>query len=116
MSISPEDSSENGAGPVSSALAPRLCTASAHLVLLLACLAAALAFAQPQPPGGAPPGSPVNPVDPTDTEVAEQEIEEIIVTDTAGGGDPTEMTPRTQRLLDVAGAANDPLQAIYALP
>lgn len=29
---------------------------------------------------------------------------------------PTEMTQETERLLSVAGAANDPLQAIYALP
>lgn len=43
------------------------------------------------------------------------DLEEVLVTGKRIAA-ASEMTPETERLLDVAGAANDPLQAIYALP
>ncbi|MEY4589824.1 MAG: hypothetical protein RL497_1900 [Pseudomonadota bacterium] len=42
-------------------------------------------------------------------------IEEVLVIGKKTAA-PTEIAPETQKLLSVAGAANDPLQAIYALP
>ncbi|AQQ68011.1 hypothetical protein Mag101_10460 [Microbulbifer agarilyticus] len=44
------------------------------------------------------------------------ELEEVVVTETNQKIVPTEQTAETQRLLSVAGAALDPLQAIYSLP
>ncbi len=45
----------------------------------------------------------------------DKDLEEVHVIGKRDGAS-TEMTQETERLLGVAGAANDPLQAIYALP
>jgi hypothetical protein len=45
----------------------------------------------------------------------DEPIEEVLVVSKTGNV-PTEMTQETERLLGIAGAANDPLQAIFALP
>ena len=45
----------------------------------------------------------------------EPKIDEVLVTGKKVT-EPTEINPDTQQLLGVAGAANDPLQAIFALP
>jgi hypothetical protein len=42
--------------------------------------------------------------------------QEVVVVGTRDPDGPTEMKKETQTLLSVAGAANDPLQAIYSLP